>query len=251
MTTKYTNKMSIIIPWTNTSPLRHECFKRMLNCIKAQDYLREFYEVIIVEQNTETPGLEEYKHIKLKHDGKFNKSWCVNVGAREAGHNLIVMIDADSEFNSEFFSIISLEHTALAKDVFLCWNVLIACRGKDNPLPRALKPDNIRTMGGAWMITRNKYFSTYGGMNESFDGYGGEDNEFYERLVATEAFSHVPDLPFTLIHQYHDWKTPEPANTKLFEIGRKHPTSINRRLVRAGMGKMSGPTKISTGDLQL
>ena len=265
--------LSIIIPWRGGNPVREKSLTNMLNCLKVQetnkgeDPIR--MQVIIVEQtdpdhkdsaqqrlNTFVPeALAGYKYIQLVHESKaFNKSWCINVAARQAMYDHLLIVDADSLFGSLYLTTISHAIEKIPhphNKMVICWNYIIGMPGKDNPIARHIRPDAVLTLGGIWYAERNFYFDEFGGMNENFFGYGGEDNEAYERACAIARIYPLSYIAYPLVHQYHDWEKQSPVAIKYFELGRKYPHIIRDRLKKANIGNLEHPTLIKMDDLTL
>lgn len=253
-------ELSVIVPWKMGNPVREESLRNMLNCIKVQRDVP--YELIIVEQTTpqkaEASGtrikeivpqeLASFKYFQLINETtSFNKSWCMNVGARNSRYSHLLFLDADSLFGPDYFSVVvkSIETIPESHNkALICWNWLVAMPGKDNPIVRYIQPYQTRAMGGIWYANKDFYFNTIGGMNENFLGYGGEDNEAYERVCHALDLSSVSYIAYTLVHQYHDWEKPYDNVVKLFEIGREHPGRTSNRLKAACVGQIDKPTFI-------
>lgn len=269
---------TVIIPWKSGNPIREQHLHNLLACLSPQDgtHVNDNVscELIIVEQvNEENKGTAEqkikeivpqeiftsktceissYKYIQCIRDkaASFNKSWLMNVGARQANHETLVFMDADSLFGADYFrQIKTFFLTDPQKKLVVLWNYLILLPGKDNVISRHIRPDMIRTLGGIWGTNKTWYFDEFGGMNENFDGYGGEDNEGYERGCKLLNTPHLLYLPYPLVHQYHDWETPSNHSIKLFELGRDKSQDITNKLISAQLGKQKSPTFINIEDL--
>ena len=250
---------SIIIPWKFGSVQRYKSLRHMVDCLIKQDTETKAmpirYEILLVEQNTNsiTPELcLPYRHILLNTEHEaFNKSWCMNVGARNAKYNDLLFMDADSLFGSDFLKTVRhyVNITSTSRNnIMFCWNYLIALYGKDNPVSRHIRPDMTRAMGGIWYCDKNFYFNKLGGMNENYFGYGGEDNDVFERALFL--LEHTPSvIPYPLAHQYHDWEKQADRAINYFEITRANPDKVIQRLITAGIGKIEDVTLIDMEDL--
>lgn len=267
-------QFSLIIPWRSGNPVREQSLHNLLNCINRQNLKQQVsYELIIVEhcdrqdQNEQNQSarnkinelmpqeLAGYNYIQL-YDGtpSFNKSWCMNVGARAANHNRLMFIDGDSLFGADYLVSIAnqLEKVPTPNShIMLCWNYLIAAVGRDNPITRYITPDMTAALGGIWCADKDFYFTKFGGMNENFLGYGGEDNDAYERSKFLMGLESIGYLAYTITHQYHDWEKQHTNAIKYFEIGRKYPQIVSDRIVNAGIGQLSGPTMIDIESLKI
>lgn len=254
-------EFTVIVPWKGGNPVREKSLQNMINCLSVQEIPANLepivYELIIVEQikdKSQVPELSlPYKHIRLPlNDDRFNKSWCMNVAARQGKYPHLLFIDADSLFGKDFFRSIKyyIRETIYPRNqIMLCWNYIIGLIGKDNPISRHIRPDMTAAMGGIWYANRDYYFNNFGGMNENYFGYGGEDNDAYERafvlMNGPPAF-----MPYPLIHQYHDWEKPSEC-VKQWEITRAYPKEIINRLKKVSLGNPISPTLIQMNDLKI
>ncbi len=252
-------KFSIVIPWKN-KPSRELLLKNLLDCLSVQDLkcpeITIEFELIIAEQiesdkilqaiksieDIVPKNLATYRHIQLKSNECFNKSWCMNIGAKNAKYDDLIFMDADSLFDSNFLKSVRLYMLESLADkyrkIFFCWNQLIGLQGKDNPNIRYIRPDLTRAMGGIWFSEKN----------ENYFGYGGEDNDMWERASYLLGFQpHC--MNYTLLHQYHDWEIPAPNAVRYFEKARSNPVKVTDRIKAAGIGKEFQPTLIGMDDL--
>jgi len=235
--------LSIIIPWKASKEQRVDNFKKLLKCIDAQVYRN--FEVIIVEQHTPSSLKTDIEStIVLNTDYEnFNKSWCINVGARQSKYNQLVIMDADSLFETDFFDAIT--KFCLNSPIFLCWNSLVTEKGRDNPNVRVIDPKNLRTLGGIWSSDKDFFFNQLGGMNESYFGYGGEDNGAHERACFILGRQNLYAMYYTIRHQYHHWERPNELTQKYFAIERSNPQRIIEALKRVGVGNPLHPTPLN------
>ncbi len=259
---------SIIIPWKGGNAVREAHLRNMLMCLTKQEITFP-YEIIIVEQvptglvaNPLTRVLEILpadlatitRYIPLVYNGPFNKSWCMNVGARESQYNNLVFADADSLFGSNFLADI-MQKIGVTQDphkyFFSCWDYVICMPGKDNPVVRYMKNDDIRTMGAIWYAEKNFYFNQFGGMNENFIGYGGEDNEAYSRAVSILNCASIVMMNYSIVHQYHDWEAYNINGSIIFDACMVDPKETIRRLKEVGVGKKESPSTINIDDFLL
>lgn len=185
--------LTAIIPFARKNETRLPALKSLLDCIKAQD-LRVFntdiinWEFIFVEQvSTTNPDFNvkhmtediANQHVLLPYDGPFNKSWCMNVGARLAKSDWLCFIDADMLFGKEYFYYADLWKRKTPVKFFVGWDTIMKLPGKDEPVARLLR-NTILTAGGVFWCRKDFYWEV-GGMNENYFGYGGEDNDFWVR----------------------------------------------------------------------
>lgn len=260
--------LSLIIPWKMGNLVREQSFKNLLNCLKIQKLEDVSYELIVVEPTTELNinkarqkflellpvELISCKYIQLITNDPFNKSWCMNVGARTARNEFLIFVDADSLFGDRYLQVIQHHLNSTPKThnrMMLCWNYLVGLPGKDNPISRHITPSSTCTLGGIWCAEREFFFKEFGGMNENFVGYGGEDNDAYERAIVLLKVAALSWMAYPLVHQYHDWEKPSEIATPYFLLARSNPIVITERIKAANIGKIEGPTFIKVDDLKI
>lgn len=245
---------TIIIPWMSGNERREEIFIDMLECVSQQNFF-DGDEVIIVEQK-DTDEVKEvqltsptdtcsYRKIELHSKEAFNKAWCINVAARLAKNERLIVWDADMIVEESFLENIS------SLPVSLCWNKAILESGRDNPKERIISPSDTHALGGIWAIQRSVLFNELGGMNENYFGYGGEDCDLYRRAayilyadMNTELFAQEN----TIRHPYHDWEpidhSTRPMFARILDYTMANPALVTRRLKLADVGKVKEPSLI-------
>lgn len=259
---------SLIIPWRSGNPIRERHLENVIRCIKLQNH-NTVFELIVIEQMKKNEFKDHHERtIKIipratihnwvryvqafNESDYFNKSWLMNIGAVLANYQYLIFIDADTLFEKDFLDKVqSYIDANIQNKMFMCWDELIAMEGKDNPRRRFIRPPMTVALGGIWCAERQYYFSEFGGMCENFWGYGGEDNEAYERAVL------LLDIPtpnfhmmrYTLTHQYHDWEKPHNDATSLFLKCRAHSLEICKRIKERGIGRLDAPSLIRLDDL--
>lgn len=203
--------LSVVIPYTYSTEQRDKLVEPLIKCINAQTF--KDFELIVVEEvsnklftHSVFPCRREIdKHILLKNDRTFNKSWCINVGVKQATADNILIVDADSLFGINYFDKV-WEFRKHNPRFFSGYNTLICLHGKHNPVIRVLKHSEIKAAGAAWYTDKKFFFNVLGGMCENYFGYGGEDNDIWNRV--NYILKGVPELDYPYIHQYHDWAVP-------------------------------------------
>jgi FkbM family methyltransferase len=244
--------LSVIIPYTFGDTLRETNLANLLNSINAQSLPN--FELIIVEELVDSTTEEKApyhpkinKYITLKDHRKFNKSWCINVGVRNCKYDNILVLDADMLFGKDYFSKV-MDFSKLYPKFFNGFNYISLMPGRDNPVCRILPFNNQTIIGGSWFTNKNFFFDELGGFNEDYFGYGGEDNDTGERVKYL--LKKIPELPYPIIHQYHDWHIPTGANplnpnrmAYLLEA-RKNPANVIAKLKSKKLGNSNYPTLI-------
>lgn len=243
---------SIIIPWMAGNNQRERNFTKMVSCLVSQFFID--YEIITVEQTLKKPDKTHYycnsvncKHIYLQSGQAFNKSWCINVAARQAKYEDLIVWDADIIVGKYFLQQVK-EELKKQQPIFVCWDKMIAIAGKDNPKERIVLNETIRTMGGIWYANRDFFFNQLGGMNENYFGYGGEDCDLYLRACSALASKEVHRMQNTITHLYHDWEYIDhseiPDYVHKLNFTRNNTQRVIQRLKRAAVGRKEKPTLI-------
>jgi len=172
-------------------------------------------ECIVVEQSMDEeiraslPDWVRYIHTPLpRPDLPYNRSWTLNVGARQAKGKLLVLHDNDflvpqvyaSELMKEFSK--GSEVIQLKRFMFYLSQKHTERMLQENKLSYDEPPERIvqnLEAGGSVAVDREAYFAI-GGFDESFIGWGGEDNEFWDR-AQTRKVCPYGYLPF--VHLWH------------------------------------------------
>jgi len=143
-------------------------------------------------QHLDGGGLPHRAPIRYKFvltDRPFNRAWLMNVGVKcLSSGEILVLSDGDLIFNEQWAaSMYETDYPAVA------WGRLhLLDEGATEKylgkglLDRSLsvwQPSFTSACGGVNIIPRDVYFNT-GGMVESFEGWGGEDNATWGKLVA-------------------------------------------------------------------
>jgi hypothetical protein len=172
-------------------------------------------ECIVVEQDSvarlpgRLPSWVTHIHTPLPRiDLPYCRAWAFNVGARRARAPMLVLHDNDLLVPTDYAcSIVSralqgYEMINLKRFLFYLGEeqteaALAGRRSLDAQPPVAILQNS--QGGGSIAITREAY-ERIGGFDESFVGWGGEDNEFWERGQALKVwpFAHLP-----LVHLWH------------------------------------------------
>ncbi len=258
-------KLTVIIPITGFDPLRENGLNKCIDSLSKQT-LKDF-ELIIVEQAhlpykfhnfewiTYPKPLDNVQHIKLPYQSKgFNKAWCMNVAVRKSTTELLCFIDADMHFD-EFY----LERAYDFKQkqnhrFFIGWETLIKEQGRDEPKERIVNSQIIKTAGGIFWIDKYFWWES-GGMCEEFFGYGGEDNDFWQRanLMLGGNWKHclVHRLPYTIRHTYHHDAIVTNERLHILNITAEQPLEVIKKLQRYELGNIKGPTDCNVKAIKL
>lgn len=174
-------------------------------------------ECIVVDQSESPsfaerlPGAVRYLH-RPRPDGLagWRKSWAFNQGARESSGDLLVFHDGDIVCPEGYGKALadSMGEFGAASIQRFLFNLSEADTKeffRTGIWPAFLQPDRVRQNweGGTIAVRRDAFFEL-GGYDEAFVGWGGEDNEFFNRCSA------VGHLQFGFMPFVHLW---HPAQT--------------------------------------
>ncbi len=174
------------------------------------------FECIVVEQSNEPeiesllPSWVRYVHTPLPYqDMPYSRSWTFNVGAELARGSLLILHDNDmlipEDYAAQFvahhhkgYEVINIKRFIFYLDKEHSERIMTSGRLRLNHPPETVV-QNLEA-GGSFAITRNAFFDI-GGFDESFVGWGGEDNEFWERAQTRSVwpFGYVP-----IVHLWHE-----------------------------------------------
>lgn len=265
-------KLSVIIPITGFDPLRENGLNKLISSLQKQTF-RDF-EVIIVEQVQQWTHLTppdkgiannhhifkkdlfpHFQHICLPWQEKgFNKAWCMNVAVKHSKSELLCFMDADMYFD-EFYLEKAYEFKQKEKHrFFIGWETLLKEAGRDEQNDRTVSSQVIKTAGGIFWI--DKYFWwECGGMCEEFFGYGGEDNDFWQRanVMLGGDWKHcwVHRFPYTIGHTYHHDAVVTSERLHILNITAEQPHEVIKKLKRYPLGNKSGPMDCNVKAIKL
>lgn len=184
-------------------------------------------ECIVVEQSAvpeirnNLPGWVRYVHtVPPTADMPYCRSWALNVGARFARGNLLVLHDNDmlvpEAYAAELWARYQEGYKVINLKRFVFYlseqhsRRVITSKAALTDEPVSTVVQNLEA-GGSIAIEREAFFSI-GGFDESFVGWGGEDNEFWERAHTHKVW------PYSYLPIVHLWHPAQPEKTKLNRV---------------------------------
>ena len=172
-------------------------------------------ECVVVEQSatseiaSQLPAWVRYVHTPTPHaDDEYNRAWTLNQGAREARGEVVILHDNDilipSAYAAECVSRVAegFDFVELKRFTFYLDERETGRVFETGRVPTDVPATVVQNLiGGSIAVRRTSYFDA-GGFDEGFVGWGGEDNEFWERaevIGKTYRFAYLPF--FHLFHQ--------------------------------------------------
>lgn len=214
-------------------------------------------ECIVVEQGptVELTSLPAgVRHIHLPHptdrDGWY-KSWAYNVGVRAARASIVVCHDGDilvpEDYAAELLRIFAereCEVVFAQRFLFYLSQSHTAAVLRGGGLAKHPPERVVQNWRGGTLAIRRDAFFRIGGFDESFEGWTGEDDEFYDRSLVLAGWRYGY-LPFV-----HLWHSPQPAkfteqrirNVEYTNMVLETPRERRVDLLRARQSWINDPT---------
>jgi N-terminal domain of galactosyltransferase/Glycosyl transferase family 2 len=195
---------------------------KTLESFAAQD-VRDF-EVIVIEQDCQSrisAVLPSWvRHLLTPPANSalpYSRSWSFNVGAQAAQGEVLILHDNDMLVPTDYISGI-LDRIREGAQVVNAKRFVLymsqrateaVCAGSDSWL--AEPPISIvqNALGGGSVAITHQAFLDIGGMDESFVGWGGEDNEFWDRAQTLKIWN------FGWLSLVHLWHAAQPGKQDL------------------------------------
>jgi len=215
-------------------------------------------ECVVVEQDVVSqlgPHLPAW--VRLVHtpppsaDLPYCRSWAFNVGAQHARSDLLVLHDNDmlvpQDYAAWILQRIAQGYRVVNPKRFIFYlsqehsQAFFAGQAGLLAQPPEVIVQNLE--GGGSVAISREAFARIGGMDESFIGWGGEDNEFWERAQTLRVW------PWAGLPLVHLWHAAQPGKrdaayqtaTHYRVLAQIDPKDRIRQLVGTQSGRMEGP----------
>lgn len=215
------------------------------------------FECIVVEQSV-APEIERYLpswvryiHTPLPRvDLPYCRAWAFNIAARHARSDILVMQDNDVLIPERYayealkrvtegWSFVDLKRFLFYLDDDATRRVFVT-----GAPPRGVAAMVVQNLDGGSMVARRDAYDAIGGFDESFIGWGGEDNDFFDRAAVLGGVNRFAYLP--LLHLDHP---PQQGKQSLTSSAIQRYQSMQfvdpgeriARLLAIEQGQMAGP----------
>lgn len=174
-------------------------------------------ECIVVEQSAsaelknQLPAWVRYYHQQVKDTDLYNRSLAFNLGAEKANSENLIFHDNDLvipacyvESHLKYFSL-GYELVNLKRFIFGLGRADTNLLSSQHSINIAFSPKYVLQNakgGGSLAITKSAY-RRIGGFDNRFSGWGGEDNELWQRAQVLNIY------PFTNLPMVHLWHKPQ------------------------------------------
>lgn len=228
--------------------------RAVLCSLAAQEGAR--VECIVVEQSPQVeiaaalPPWVRHVHTPVPATLPYARAWAFNVAARAARAPLLVFHDGDI-LVPRGYARAALQRQRAGVEFVDLKRLLFELTAEQNATALAGRPAQVRgalervrqnARGGTLAADRAAFFEI-GGFDEAFVGWGGEDNEFWERALTrrAEAFGLLP-----FVHLWHaaqpGKQAPEAPTRALYEqLSQLSAHERCARLRQRPFGNVAGP----------
>jgi N-terminal domain of galactosyltransferase/Glycosyl transferase family 2 len=213
------------------------------------------FECLVVEQAVAPelpailPAWVRHLHTPLPYpDLPYSRAWAFNCGARAARGEYLVFHDNDicvpKHYARELALVFQQGFEAARLLRFLFYLAEAQTQELFRTADATLKEPPLEIVqncaGGTLAVRRDVYFAV-GGHDEMFLGWGGEDNEMFDRL-RTRRLHDCSYLPFLHLHHAPQPRKAAHPNTSYFQTRSRLPAPDRiAELVQRGFGLPQGP----------
>jgi hypothetical protein len=215
-------------------------------------------ECIVVEQDMDSrladhlpPWVRHVHSPPPSSDMPYCRSWAFNVGAGYARGKVLVLHDNDMLVPADYAAR-SLECIGRGFDVVNLKRFIFylgkshsqaVCEGAATLFDAAPETILQNLQGGGSAVIKRDAYDRIGGMDESFIGWGGEDNEFWERAQTLTVW------PWGNLPLVHLWHAAQPGKQdsqyhtalRYRSLAQIDPAERIRNLTTHSRGRITGP----------
>jgi hypothetical protein len=219
------------------------------------------FECIVVEQSVAPeierflPSWVRYVHTPLpRPDLPYCRSWAFNVAVREARSDILVFHDNDvliperfaheaAERVAEGYSFVDLKRFMFYLDADATARVFVT-----GAPPTGVPALVVQNLMGGNIVARRSAYEAIGGFDESYIGWGGEDNDFMDRAEFTGGVYRFGYMP--MLHLQHPPQPGKSAQTsdaiqRYRVMESVDPAARIARLHAVEQGRVDGPASIA------
>jgi glycosyltransferase involved in cell wall biosynthesis len=209
----------------------------VLETIAAQQQVR--FEVIVAEEDTQpfvrdqVPDWVRYVYTSTPAGVPFSKSRAMNAAARVARGPLLIAHDSDM--------LVPVAYAAEAHKHFLQGAEVINLKRfifyvAESPPRHRCESVLANAKGGGSLAIAAAAFAGIGGFDEEFVGWGGEDDEFWDRCLTRRVW------PYGYLPLVHVWHPPQPGKRAINGKGALTADLIERRMAIPAVERIAGLT---------
>lgn len=203
-------------------------------------------ECVVIEQSVEReiehelPPWVRYIHTPVAEGFDYCRSATLNAGAAAARGDVLVLHDNDMLIPARYAAEAAArvdegwKFVDLKRFTFYLWEPDTHAFFESQIVPTDVSATIVQNLQGASIIVERNAYDAIGGFDEEFVGWGGEDNDFWDRALA-----HGGVFAFAYLPLIHLWHAPQkgklqgvdaPARKRYFELREIPPEERIRRL---------------------
>jgi len=211
--------ISYIIPFKAANAERTKALFSILK--RLRNYFPEM-EIMVVEQDEvsklQLDITQNIKHIFIQNSSHFNKSWAINIAAKNTNKKIFVFGDSDIFLEKEDYLTC---FTAAEKFEAITPNkteaINIVLPEEEQTEFKVLNKRPLYTFAGGLLILTRKAFFKIGGCDERFEGWGGEDDAM-SHIIYNKLSAKTFHFPF--YHINHSRTEADGKQQKKYEYNR-------------------------------
>ena len=208
----------ITFAFAHDGTVRLPQLQHVIRTIFAQQEVQ--VEVVVIDLSARPIGSHLPPEVVYQHvdtggiPAGWRKAWAFNIAARRASSEFLVFHDGDvcipKRYSLELLATFNQGYEAVSIQRFLFYLDQAATQQvfDGGAIPQTVPPRVLQNFKGGTIAARRSTFFEIGGFDEGFVGWGGEDDEFFDRCGARR-HCRFGYLPFV-----HLWHPPQPDRIK-------------------------------------